>query len=163
MALLVAVLSAGCVGEEVKPEPGDVATPAEAVIAKAPGSPGGVAVLWAAWAGSRDEARRLVQQFGMAETGLELDGSDLPVVFVATGESGTCPTRITGVEEQSDALEIATDILPSSPGKYVCTHDFEHVTFVLRVEDVRPPFLLDMGEKEVRIEAPNQVFSVGTD
>lgn len=58
-------------------------------------------------------------------------------MLAATGESSSCPSRLTDVTVEDHTLHLSLVDEPAitpAPDNYTCTSDFNPVTFVLRVE-----------------------------
>lgn len=120
------------------------------------------AYVWVGWAETEQELQDLWASFR-----LEGDPPDLSagvVLLAATGESGSCPLRMTEASVESDTLQLSLVDKPadaSASGESACTADFNPVTFVLGIERdlVEATRVVDFGDTQVALGPAGQINS----
>lgn len=132
------------------------------VVAKRDGAPPGPAHVWVGWAHSGQRLQDLWASFGLDGDPPHLSGE--AVVLAATGESSSCPSRLTDATVEGDTLHLSMVDEPAvtpPPDNYGCTADFNPVTFVLRVERdlVEHVSVVDFGDTEVSLGPADEVTS----
>lgn len=168
LAILVsmALATSGCgsEGPEVSSDSPSAPARSDRVLVKTTGGPGGGAFLWAAWASDEQELEELWTKFRVEAPVPAFPADDSPVVLVATGESGTCPWRVTNVSMEADALAVALTEVPPSFDDYTCTDDFNPVAWALVGDEAwEPPLMVDIGSTSVMVKESGEIFSASYD
>ena len=164
LAILVsmALATGGCGsdGSAVSSDTPSAPARSDRILVKTTGGPGGGAFLWAALASDEQELEDLWAKFRVEASVPALPADDSPVVLVATGESGTCPWRVTNVSMEADALAVAMTEVPPSSDDYTCTDDFNPVTWALIGDETwEPPLMVDIGSTSVMVKDSGEIFS----
>ena len=160
VSMALAMSGCGSEGSEVSSDSSSTPERSDRVLVKTTGGPGGGAFLWAAWASDEQELQELWAKFQVEASVPALPAADSPVVLVATGESGTCPWRVTNVSMEADALAVAMTEVPASSDDYTCTDDFNPVTWALVGDETwEPPLMVDIGSASVMVKESGAIFS----
>lgn len=132
------------------------------IVAKQEGAPAEPAHAWVAWAHTGQGLQDLWGSFGLDGDPPRLSGQ--AVVLAATGESSSCPSRLTDATVEGNTLHLSVVDEPAitpPPDDYTCTADFNPVTFVLRVERnlVERVSVVDFGDTEISLGPAGEVTS----
>ncbi len=130
------------------------------VVAKRDGAPRQPGYVWVGWDHTEQGLQDLWASFRLDGDPPHLSGE--AVVLAATGESGSCPTRLTDTAVDGDTLYLSLVDEPAvtpPPDNYGCTSDFNPVTFVLRVERdlVERVDVVDFGDTAVGLGPAGQI------
>lgn len=122
------------------------------------------AFVWAAWTDSEQALQPLWDQLDADDAPPTMDGE--AILLAGTGESGSCPLRLTDIQVTDGVVDLALDDTPDTSSlpddaAVACTDDFNPVTFAIRVDPqaVTPPLTVDFGQTAVRIDAEDAVVS----
>lgn len=134
--------------------------PEVALAAKRVGAPTEPAHVWVGWAHTDQGLQQLWASFRLDGGPPSVDGQ--AVILAATGESSSCPSRLTDAVMDGDTLRLSIvdePAIASPPDDYSCTADFNPVTFVLRAdrELVERVGVVDFGDTTVPLEAAGRV------